>query len=280
MSAHEGGEIDVAAELRQAVACLGASPAQGERGSTSDLSIDQALILHSVGWEVLDLVCGVSLESIPMGVWNWGSGEILSASEAQTRAVNTAADRLREECAAVGGHGVVGVEVEFDMHRHYAQAALLGTAVRPVDGPKRAPSQPFVSDLSARDFGLLHNSGWAPLGLAFGTSFVYAPRRSVSTVLQQKTQNVELTNFTEAMYGAREAAMERMQSAAAALGASGVVAVRVEEGPMPFAHHSVRFTAWGTAVRLGSGGHRHIRPQVVLPMDDAVRSFEARSLRA
>ena len=38
--------------------------------------------------------------------------------------------------------------------------------------------------------------------------------------MKQSGQNVELTNFTEAMYAAREAAMERMQASALALAAN------------------------------------------------------------
>ena len=59
---------------------------------------------------------------------------------------------------------------------------------------------PFVSDLSARDFTLLQRAGWIPVGLAFGASFVYAPRRTAGTAMKQWAQNVELKNYTEAMY--------------------------------------------------------------------------------
>jgi hypothetical protein len=48
---------------------------------------------------------------------------------------------------------------------------------------------------------------------------------------------------------------------------------------MHFAHHAVRFTAWGTAVRLGKEGHQYLQPRVILPMDDAVAAFDATSLR-
>ena len=95
----------------------------------------------------------------------------------------------------------------------------------------------------------------------------------------QSRQNVELTNYTEAMYAAREAAMERMQTAALALGGTGVVEVKVTEGPMAFARHAVGFTAYGTVVRLLPGGHRDLGAQMVLPLDDPVVSFDAASLR-
>ena len=136
-----------------------------------------------------------------------------------------------------------------------------------------------MSDLSGRDFALLHTAGWTPLGLAAGASFVYAPRRSMGTAMKQSGQNVELTNFTEAMYAAREAAMERMQTSALGLGGTGVVEVKVTEGPMDFAHHAVGFTAYGTVVRLLADEHRHVGARMVLPLDDPVVGFDATSLR-
>jgi len=273
--------IDLRQEMRAAAASLADHGArQGGRAVTSDLSIDEALLLHSVGWEPVDLVFGVSVASVPAGVWTWtrAAGEIAAASDAHNLAVHAAATRLGRECAAVGGHGVVGVRVGVEVHPHHVDVELLGTAVRPVGGAK-ARAEPFVSDLSARDFALLSNAGWYPVGLAFGASFVYSPRRNAATAMRQSGQNVELTNLTEAMYSAREAAMERMQASGLAMSAEGVVAVRITEGPMHFARHVIGFTAWGTAVRLAADTHQYLRAQMVLPLDDAVVQFEAQSLR-
>ena len=97
--------------------------------------------------------------------------------------------------------------------------------------------------------------------------------------MRQSTQNVELTNYTQAMYAARESAMERMQRSALDVGGEGVVEVKVTEGPLSFARHAVGFSAWGTAVKLVAEEHRFVRPEVVLPLDDAVVTFEAQSLR-
>ncbi|HVA07010.1 MAG TPA: heavy metal-binding domain-containing protein [Acidimicrobiales bacterium] len=265
--------------LRGAEALAVAPPVTKTRGTTSDLSVDEALLIHAAGWEPVDLVCGVTVVSVPYGVWNWGQGEISVASEAHNKAVKGAADHLRAECRKAEGSGVVGVRVDVEVHPHHIGVELVGTAVRPVDSGGRSPATPFVSDLSARDFTLLIGAGWMPVGLAFGASFVYAPRRTASAVMKQKTQNIELTNFTEAMYSARETAMERMQSSALEVGGQGVVEVKVTEGPMSFAHHAVGFTAWGTAVRLEAETHQFIRPEVILSLDDSVVAFAAESLR-
>jgi uncharacterized protein YbjQ (UPF0145 family) len=270
---------DVRSEmLRGAESIAKAAPPSTTTGITSDLSIDEALLLHSAGWEPVDLVCGVTVVSVPYGVWNWGQGEISVASDAHNKAVAGAAAHLRSECTKAGGHGVVGVRVEVEVRTHHVDVELVGTAVRPVVAGK-TPGSAFVSDLSARDFTLLLGAGWMPVGLAFGASFVYAPRRTAGAAMAQKTQNIELTNFTEAMYSARESAMERMQRSALDVNGQGVIAVRVTEGPMTFARHAVGFTAWGTAVRLVADAHKFIHPEVILPLDDSVVTFEAQSLR-
>jgi uncharacterized protein YbjQ (UPF0145 family) len=267
------------AEMLRGAQSVATAPAPNKnRGITSDLSIDEALLLHAAGWEPVDLVCGVSIASVPYGVWTWGQGEISTASTAHNAAVQGASNRILEECRKVHGHGVVGVRIEVEVRNHHIDVELVGTAVRPV-GDASPPALPFVSDLSARDFTLLKGAGWMPAGLAFGASFVYAPRRSAGAAMQQKTQNIELTNFTQAMYAARESAMERMQQSAINVGGHGVVGVKVTEGPMSFARHAVGFTAWGTTVKLVADVHKNITPQVILPLDDAVVTFAAQNLR-
>ena len=284
-----GPPPDLRAEMLRGAQALAVAPASvpsKTRGITSDLSVDESLLLHAAGWEPVDLVCGVGVVSVPAGVWNWGAGPISMASDAHNAAVERAAEELRGECSRVKGHGVVGVRVEVSVRPHFIEVELVGTAVQPVAGAQdprgkdAAVAMPFVSDLSARDFTLLQRAGWMPVGLAFGASFVYAPRRRAGAAMKQSTQNVELTNYTEAMYAARESAMERMQRSALEVGGQGVVEVKVTEGPMSFARHAVGFTAWGTAVKLVAEAHQFVAPEVVLPLDDAVVTFEAESLRS
>jgi uncharacterized protein YbjQ (UPF0145 family) len=286
MSAEAAAAPDLRAEMRRGAETLAvASPPSQERGITSDLSVDEGLLLHAAGWEPIDLVCGVAVVSVPAGVWNWGRGAISFASDAHNAAVDQASRALRAECEKVHGHGVVGVRVGVEVRTHHIDVELVGTAVRPVRsadprGEDAALAMPFVSDLSARDFTLLLRAGWMPVGLAFGACFVYSPRRTAGAAMRQSTQNVELTNYTEAMYSARESAMEHMQRSALDAGGEGVVEVKVTEGPMSFARHAVGFTAWGTAVKLVAEEHQFVKPELVLPLDDAVVTFDAQSLRS
>ena len=176
-----GDPVDIKKEMLDAASAL-ARHHPGGTGSdrrvaamTSDLSIDEELALHSIGWEPIELVCGVSVYSVPVGVWNWGQGEISYASNAYASSFAAATERIRRECAKAGGHGVVGVHIDAEVHRYHVDIALLGTAVRPVGSKRSSPESVFVSDLSGRDFTLLSASGWAPLGLAVGAQLRLRP---------------------------------------------------------------------------------------------------------
>lgn len=249
-----------------------------DRGATSALSIDETLLLHSAGWEPVDLVFGVSWWSIPWGAWQWQTGEIQEASSAFAGAVQQATQVLRDECAKAGGTGVLGVEVELQVATHHVAVILSGTAVRQVG--TSGGRFDFLSDLSARDFVLLRRAGWWPLGVVAGASFVIAPRRSARQWAAQQTQNLELPNLTQALYLAREHAMARLQESGIALGADGVVAVKLREGPIGYGSNRVlQFVAIGTGVHLREGEHRRIQPEMVVPLDEVERAFEATNLR-
>ncbi|HUX05565.1 MAG TPA: heavy metal-binding domain-containing protein [Acidimicrobiales bacterium] len=272
-----GGARDLAALVRHAVAT---TTPRADRGAstTSDLTMDEELNLHAIGWEPVELVSGYSAFSTPAGLWSWGQGEIATATEAHAHAFANAINRIHHDAAAVGAHGVVGVAIERSVHPSHTEVSLLGTAVRPAGAGALGADQVFVSDLSARDFSRLMLAGWEPRGLATGASFVYAPRRTVGMALAQQSQNVELTNYTEAMYSARELAMERMQESALSMKGAGVVEVKIVEGPMSFAPHAIGFAAWGTVVRLSEESHRLMSPTMVVSLNDPVVMFDAVTL--
>lgn len=247
------------------------------RGVTSDLSIDETLLLHSIGWEPTDLVYGVAWWSVPWGVWQWQSGEVVEASSAFAGAMEEAASTMRDECAHSGGSGVIGVEIELHVSAHYVSVSLAGTAIRRIGSNKIGFE--FLSDLSARDFALLSRSGWWPIGLAAGASFVCAPRRGIGQWAAQQTQNVELPNLTAAFYQAREGAMGRMQQAGEAMRAEGVIQVKLQEGPLGRGGRVMQFIAVGTAVHLVEAEHRSVSPSMVVTLNDPVEAFAAESLR-
>jgi uncharacterized protein YbjQ (UPF0145 family) len=254
------------------------------RPVTSDLSIDEALLLHAAGWEPVDLATGIAVWSMPYGTFfsPYGQNEPVElgiASQATMEAFRAAGERLRADCSRSGGAGVVGVDVEVDIGSTTVTVGFSGTAVRRIDS-KPHPGRAFVTDLSTKDFVLLERAGWEPVDLAYGASFVAAPYQRIRQVVAQSVQNVELTNLTQALQDAREMAMERMQRAAQAPGVAGVVDVSILDGPLSHARHALAFICWGTAVRLVASEHQRIEPELVLPLNDDTLAFEATSLRS
>ncbi len=269
----------------EALRALDTAPDTSSRAVTSDLSIDESLLLHAAGWEPADLATGVAVWSMPYGTFfpQYGQNEpveLVVASQATMEAFRAASERLREDCSRSGGAGVVGVDVELDIGATTVMVAFSGTAVRKIANGKPRPGRAFVTDLSTKDFVLLERAGWEPVELAYGASFVAAPYQRMRQVVAQTVQNVELTNLTQALQDARELAMERMQRAAAAPGVAGVVDVSIRDGALAHARHALAFICWGTAVRLVASEHQRIEPELVLPLNDDILAFEATSLRS
>ena len=87
--------------------------------------------------------------------------------------------------------------------------------------PPQCSGKPFTSDLSGQDFWTLMQTGHIPQGLVMGTCVYHIAHRGLGATLGSAGQNVELPNFTQALYEARELAMTRMQDEANELGAVG-----------------------------------------------------------
>jgi uncharacterized protein YbjQ (UPF0145 family) len=258
--------------------------AAGGSGVISDLSLDEVLLLHSMSLEPAQVVFGVGCVTINSGVWVWSQGDVYDANRCFRAAFEQAKESLREKTHRLRAAGVVGVEVDISFRPNRYTVVITGTAVRPTegrDGRRSGPAgsrQPFLCDLSARDFAVLASSGWYPLDLVGGACYVHAPRRSMGTALGQATQNIELANFTTTLYQAREAAMADLQRDLQLAGGTGIVDAKLVDRPVHFARHVVEFLAYGTAVKQMVPAHNHPRLAMVLPLDDAEVTFAATSL--
>ena len=85
--------------------------------------------------------------------------------EARRRAIG----RMSAECAALGGHGVVGVSLELGPFPGGAvEFKAIGTAVRAPGGVRL--KAPFTSDVSGQEFAKLIMAGVVPVSLVLGIS--------------------------------------------------------------------------------------------------------------
>jgi uncharacterized protein YbjQ (UPF0145 family) len=75
------------------------------------------------------------------------------------------------------------------------------------------------------------------------------------------------SQFTQALYDARELAMERMQREAEALAAEGIVGVQLSQHNHAWGGHTTEFFAVGTAVRPIRPDHVVPAPQLVLGLE-------------
>ena len=81
-----------------------------------------------------------------------------------------------------------------------------------------------------------------------------------------------MPNYTQALYDARELAMERMQAEAEALEAEGIVGVQIQEGSHGWSTHVIEFFAVGTAIVPTTAEHSIPPPSLVMTLNDRRRA--------
>jgi len=239
---------------------------------TSDLSVNEFLLVKEAGFHPRGLVVGSSIYHIGFSSKGWSSSrEVQTLTQAMYAARELAMSRMEEEAAVLGADGVVGVRLDvgfYEWGRGTAEFLALGTAVSAEDGGnwKTPAGKPFTSDLSGQDFWTLLQAGHAPLGLVMGTCVYHVAHQGMFTAMGNIGQNKEMPNFTQALYEARELAMERMQDEAKKVGAEGIVGVQIQEKSHVWGSHTIEFFAMGTAVRK-LPDREIATPRMVLSLD-------------
>ena len=181
--------------------------------------------------------------------------------------------RMEEEAEQLGADGVVGVRLDIGRYEWGADLAefiAIGTAVKHREGElHRAPNgRPFTSDLSGQAFWTLLASGYRPVGMCMGSCVYHVAHQGLRGFLRSAGRNVEMTNYTQALYDARELAMTRMQAEAQAVQAEGIVGVQLTERSHGWGSHVIEFFAVGTAVIPTKADHTIAAPNLIMGMDD------------
>jgi uncharacterized protein YbjQ (UPF0145 family) len=253
-------------------------PGQSTSLFTSDLSVNEFLLVREAGFRPLGLVLGSSIYHVGFQARAWSKNQELDRlSAAMYHARELAMTRMEAEADALGADGIVAVrlEIEFkDFGADIAEFIAIGTAVKADEPPatggtwRNNKNQPFTSDLSGQDFWTLVQAGYAPLGMVMGTCVYHIAHQRFRQAMGNIGQNVEIPQFTEALYDARELAMSRMQAEAEQLSAEGIVGVQMLSLPHRWGGHTTEFFAIGTAVRPLREDHVISTPQFVLPLTD------------
>ncbi len=195
---------------------------------TSDLSVNEFLLIKEVGFHPLGFVMGSSIYHTGIQTRKWGqSQELTKLTEAMYNARELAMTRMEEEAAELGADGVVGVRLDvnyYEWGKDAAEFIAVGTAVKAESGVSHRNSSGQAVHLRPLGSGLLdpHADRPRPPGPGHGDlRLPHRPPRARGQALGSVGQNVELPNFTQALYEARELAMTRMQDEANELGAVG-----------------------------------------------------------
>src|SRR5215468_5431630 len=216
----------------------------------SALSSDEFAAIRSVGFESVGQVLGAAVYNVGYtggygcpGGWSgygygWGSSARTPGTQVSSRggygsfgplvqamyeARRTAIGRMIAECAELGGHGVVGVQLSIGpFPAGGLEFKAIGTAVRAPGAPPLR--QPFTSDLSGQDFAKLVMKGWMPAGLVLGISIA---ARHDDWLTRGQTRwgagNAEVTAYTELVNDARHDARTQLSADVKRLGGQGVV---------------------------------------------------------
>jgi uncharacterized protein YbjQ (UPF0145 family) len=268
-----------------------------ERGGsfTSDLSVNGFALCHQLGLKPMSQVMGSSIYQMgyqgaygPMG---YGSGAILIELDTLSQALNEvrgrALVRLGEEARHVGADAVVGVqtragESQLETGTLALEHVVVGTAVRR-EGARA--KHPVLTELSVAEYAMLVQGGFEPLGIVawsavFFTSYVYGGMAAGGMLgggsMTMGVQSFELREFSQAVYSAREAVMQRITGQAASLGAAGVVGMKIGHTVRPHTIGGgvgmremrglmVTFTAVGTAIQQ-HGDHTIKAPKPVVDL--------------
>ena len=274
------GNRDNPEGARQRLSAMRSEPGQHPRFFTSDLSVNEYYLLEQAGFEPLGFVMGSSFYHIGIQwtIQPFQNYELDVLTQALYHARENAMARMEEEAALLDADGVVGVRLEMGQQTWavgMAEFTALGTAVRALDRTRnfRKPSgRPFTSDLSGQEFWTLLRTRARPVELAMGNCVYHVAHRGFRQALSQFGQNVEMANYTQALYTARELALERLQTEAESVEADGIVGVDVQQCNYGWNSHVLEFFALGTAVKREGAFPIAHDPGLVLSLNDPPRS--------
>ncbi|MDA5283333.1 heavy metal-binding domain-containing protein [Streptomyces sp. Isolate_45] len=211
----------------------------------SALSSEEYAAVKGAGFEPVGQVLGTTVVAIGYGgvggcpgAWTVQNGkrvpfsrwvQSLSGTARSIHAARTLAlSRAAAECGALGGDGIVGVEL--DVRRFpegFVEYSVRGTAVRARSRVR--PHRPFTSHLTGQDFAKLLYAGWVPTGLAFGIALEIrhddwrTSRRTAWTA-----DNQEVDGHTQLLGHVRREARRHLTLDAAKHGGDGLVVDDVE----------------------------------------------------
>ncbi len=167
------------------------------------------------------------------------SAELTALTTAHLQVRRRALNRVQQEAALLGAHGVIDVKLQFSTRPvsgegggELLEYSATGTAVRMTQG--KPPPRPFLCNLTASEFWTLRRAGYRPCGIALGACVWYhvatpALRQlRASRMGRGPVENMEFVEYSAAVQETRQLANDRLrQDATQGLG-EGVVGLYLD----------------------------------------------------
>jgi uncharacterized protein YbjQ (UPF0145 family) len=183
---------------------------------------------------------------------------------------NLALSRLVSEAAALGAHGVVGVDLKVRPMQDMPGVVELKAIGTAIGAHSEAPLEtPFTSNLSGQGFEKLMRVGYVPVSMVMGVSVIEADLGCGAGWTMGSWANQEVGQLTDAAQAARDLAVERLEREASAVG-DGVVGVTDELATYSAGERTmlVESLLIGTAVRRFDPGQKEASPLVIMRLSD------------
>ncbi len=269
----------------QALRRLSEETAAGHPLFSSDLSAKEFALTRNQGYRPLSQVMGSSIYHVGWQyTWNYSrytnAYELTTITQAHQHAAQLALGRLEQEAALLKAHGVIGVRLaarDYEWGSNLVEYTAIGTAIRLPDAPLFP--HPFLSDLSGQEFWTLLQAGYFPAGLVTGfCSYCVSTGWEVDQILRSWS-NQEIRAYSQAIYTARDLAMNRLAAMARSLHAVGVVGMHIgfnkqeneyerEHDPTRYRDLFIHLSAVGTAIVSRRPDHVIPSPKPTLTFTD------------
>lgn len=237
---------------------------------SSDLSVKEYAVAQASGLTPIAQIMGSSVVQHGWQNYGWsayggGISEMPSFARPWNLSRERSFDRLRQEAQFAGADAVIGIEMTakaFLGDPGQVEYIVFGTAMRETTLAPRRGSGPRMCALSGQDVDKLRRIGAETLGVIGHTSVVLA---ALSPMANQSMRswwgNQEMVEITQAVYAARQLAMDEVRRQAIDVGANEMVISTLthsidhhEYDRGGFAQHFfiVSMHVLGTAIALGA----------------------------
>ncbi|MEU5260547.1 heavy metal-binding domain-containing protein [Amycolatopsis sp. NPDC021455] len=217
---------------------------------TSLLSVPGAVGAAVAGFTPVGDVMGCVVHQVGFTeASTWAADRITQLALVLRQGYETALDRLTQEAAALGAHGVLGIDFTITSSDEMTQEFVaLGTAVRAET--KHRPRRPFTTELPGEDVGKLMRAGWVPARVAVGVAGRAFTDAWGRPMVSAWTWNTEVTMATELATAVRAAARAEFAEEIRDSGADGGIVsdLRFEVWPVHDVAVAAIATVTGTAI--------------------------------